>query len=64
MNLTLAENKTSGRRPFSILFIGLNDLGTILYHTEGRKALTVARLLREEGVKVSRVGISKVPSQV
>ena len=40
-------------------FFVLNDRDGILHHMEGHKAPTIARLLRGEGVKVSRVGISK-----
>ena len=46
-------------RSFSDLFFVLNDRDGILHHMEGHKAPTIARLLREEGVKVSRVGILK-----
>ena len=44
---------------FSVLIFVLNDHDGILHHMEGHKAPTIARLFREEGVKVSRVGISK-----
>ena len=44
---------------FSILIFVLNDCDTILDHMEGHKFPTITRLLREEGTKVSRVGISK-----
>ena len=37
----------------------LNDRDGILHHMEGHKAPTIARLLQEEGTKVSHVGISK-----
>ena len=36
----------------------LNDDDGILHHMEGHKAPIIARLLRGEGVKFSRVGIS------
>ena len=37
----------------------LNHRNGILHHMEGHNAAVIARLLREEGVKVICVGISK-----
>ena len=41
------------------LSIVLNDCDGIVHHMEGHNAPTIARLLLEEGVKVSCVGILK-----
>ena len=43
---------------FSILISCLSDRDGI-HHTKGHKPPTITRLLREEGTKVSRVGMSK-----
>ena len=47
-----------GRQTFSLLILVLNNHDGILHHMEGFKAPTIASLLQEEGVKVSRVGTS------
>ena len=59
INSTSVKEKTGGRRTFSVSFFVLNDCNGILHHIEGHKAPTIARLHREDGVKVSHVRISK-----
>ena len=46
-------------RKLSVLFLVFNNYNGILHHMEGHNTSKISRLLREEGVKVSPVGISK-----
>ena len=48
-----------GLRTFSVLFFVLKDRDGILHHIEGHNAPTITRLLQEEGMNISRVGILK-----